>query len=180
MKLLRQDREAHLLRRFLRRYAHLPPVAFVFQAVEQAVFHDGLQNEVGDLSAPQVRVNVIFTAKLRIAAAHQLHIGLQQLQLVIQRHHLPVHLHAEPEEIHQPHEEVRHLFIPVQLGLDADGIQRIVQKMGIHLAFQVQHGHLLLRQLRPEDVRAFQRQVKRQRHQGDAHAADEPGVAQPL
>ncbi len=145
MKLLRQDREAHLLRRFLRRYAHLPPVAFVFQAVEQAVFHDGLQNEVGDLSAPQVRVNVIFTAKLRIAAAHQLHIGLQQLQLVIQRHHLPVHLHAEPEEIHQPHEEVRHLFIPVQLGLDADGIQRIVQKMGIHLAFQVQHGHLLLR-----------------------------------
>ena len=52
--------------------------------------------------------------------------------------------------------------------------------MGVDLTFQVQHGHLLLRQLRAQRLRVFQGQVEGQSHQGAAHTADEPGVMQPL
>ena len=107
--------------------------------MEQAVFHNGLQDEIRHLCAPQFRVDVIFAAKFRITAAHQLHVGFQQLHLVVQRDHGSVHLDAEPEEIHQPHEQACHRFIPVQMCLNADGIQRVVKKMGVDLTFQVQH-----------------------------------------
>ena len=49
----RLDDEEHA--DFLRRNGHRAPVALVFQAVEQAVLHDGLQNEVGHLRAPPGR-----------------------------------------------------------------------------------------------------------------------------
>ena len=148
--------------------------------MEQAVLHDGLQNEVGHLYAAQIGVDVVFALQLRVTVAHQLHVGLQQLQLVVQRDHGPVHLHAEPEEIHQAHEQSGHRFVAVQLGLDADGVQGVVEKVGVDLAFQVEHGHLLLRQLCPENIRVFQRQIEGQRHQCDTHAADKPGVVQTL
>ena len=169
-----------VIRCFPCRDAHRTPIALVFQAVQEAVLHNGLQNEVGHLYAAQIGVDVVFALQLRVTVAHQLHVGLQQLQFVIQCHHLAVHLDTEPEEVHQTHEKVRHLFVSVQLGLDADGIQRVIQEMGVDLTFQVQHGHLLLRQLRPENIGIFQRQIEGQRHQSNAHAADEPGVVQPL
>ena len=44
----------------------------------------------------------------------------------------------------------------------------------------LQHRHLLLRQFGPENVWIFKSQKERQRHQHNAHSADEPGMVQPL
>ena len=52
--------------------------------------------------------------------------------------------------------------------------------MGIDLTFQIEHGHFLLRQLGPENIRVFQCQIEGQGHQGDSDAADKPGVLIPL
>ena len=143
--------------------------------MKQAVFHNGLQDEVGHQGFGQVGIDVVFHLQLGIPTAHQLHVGFQQLLLLVQGHHLLVDLHAEPEEIHQPHQKIGNLLIPAELGTDADGIQRIIKKMGIDLAFQVQHGHPLLCQFASQNGGVFQRQVEGHGHQGQAHAADEPG-----
>ena len=159
---------------------HLAPVALVPQPVEKAVLHDGLQDEVRHPGPAKLRIDVILALQLRIAAAHEIHVGLQQLQLVVQGHHGAVYLHAEAEEVHKAHEQIRRLAVAVQLGLDADGVQGVVEEVGVHLAFEVEHGHLLLHQLRAEDVRILQRQVEGEGHEGDARAADEPGGVEAL
>ena len=175
------DADLHIpRRRFRRGNGDLAPVAHVLQAVKQSVFHNRLQDEVGHLRVSQFGVDVILAAQLRIAVAHQLHVRLQQLHLVVQCHHGPVHLHADAEEIHQTHQQIRHLLVPIQLGLDADGVQRIIEEVWVDLTFQVQHGQLLLHQLRTQYLGIFQREVEGQRHQRDAHAGDEPGVVQSL
>ena len=148
--------------------------------MEKAVLHDGLQDEVRHPGPAKLRIDVILALQLRIAAAHEIHVGLQQLQLVVQGHHGAVYLHAEAEEVHKAHEQIRRLAVAVQLGLDADGVQGVVEEVGVHLAFEVEHGHLLLHQLRAEDVRILQRQVEGEGHEGDARAADEPGGVEAL
>ena len=148
--------------------------------MQQTVFHDGLQDEIRHLCAAQLRVDVIVALQLRIADTHQLQICLQQLQFVVQCDHRPVDLDAQPEEIDQLHQQIGHGLVAVQLGLDADGVECIIEEVRVDLTFEIEHRELLLRQLAAQDVRVFQRQIERQRHQRQAHAADEPCVVQPL
>ena len=143
--------------------------------MEQAVLHNGLQNEVRHQHLRQVGVNVVLHPQLGIPAAHQLHVGFQQLQFFIQRHQLLICFHAEAEEIHQPHQKAGNLFVTAELSTDADGIQSIIEKMGVDLAFQVQHGHFLLRQFAAQNGGILQRQIEGHGHEGQSHAADEPG-----
>ena len=47
--------------------------------------------------------------------------------------------------------------------------------MGIHLTFQIKHGHLLFRQFCTQNVRILKRQIESHRHQSHTHSADKPG-----
>ena len=112
--------------------------------MENGIFHQGLENELGHNQPVQRRVRLnLHGDAVSVPGLLKLHIVPQQLDLPPQGHQPLVALQGVAEELGQAENQLLRQRGGLLPGQGGDGIQRVEQEMGVDLALQLGEAALL-------------------------------------
>ena len=107
------------------------------RAVDDGVLHDGLEAHLGNGLAHQLQGDIRFQADHIVKAqVHQRHVVFDIVQLPLQAHPAALQLHAVAQQLAQGGHRVGDLVLLVDLRHHLDGLQHVVDEVGVDLVLE--------------------------------------------
>ena len=129
------------------------PAHLLLKAVEDAVFHNGLQRQLGNQALFRFRLGVQLKGEqLRVPNLHDHQIVSDVFQFPAQRDNIVFLVQIDPQNLAEGGENIRYLIAAVQNCHHVHRLQGIVHKMGVDLALKRVELRFLLAQLGQVDL----------------------------
>ena len=114
----------------------MPRAVHRLNAVDKGIFHDGLQNQLGNQDIFQMRAIVGEGDLVAEPAVEQIDVFCQNIHLTPQRHKVVDGADDIAYLVAQSFNHIGHHRVVAPDSGHADDLQRVVQKVGVDLAFQ--------------------------------------------